>query len=177
MKIKVLALIMSLLLLCSCFVACNNGNDTEDTGTEAPATEAPGSDTSGEGEGNTPGEGEGNTPGEGEGNTPGEGEGNTPTQTPEEKYADLYAQGYVYYVLKTHAIVSDLNAKYILDQDNFKVTSRVGLGPVRLDRCLSGHGSGHVKSCSGRVSSSLIVVQVGFQVVSDRVGSVRVLIA
>lgn len=120
MKIKVLALIMSLLLLCSCFVACNNGNDTEDTGTEAPATEAPGSDTSGEGEGNTPGEGEGNTPGEGEGNTPGEGEGNTPTQTPEEKYADLYAQGYVYYVLKTHAIVSDLNAKYILDQDNFK---------------------------------------------------------
>ena len=113
MKIKVLALIMSLLLLCTCFVACNEEEEvvTDDTTTEAPETtdtEAP--DTEKEDDEKTPG---GETPG---GETPG---GETPTQTPEEKYADLYAQGYTYYATKA-GIITDAEAKYILDQDNFK---------------------------------------------------------
>lgn len=113
MKIKVLALVMSLLLLCTCFVACNEEEAvvTGDTTTEAPETtdtEAP--ETEKDDDEKTPG---GETPG---GETPG---GETPTQTPEEKYADLYAQGYTYYATKA-GVVTDANAKYILDQDNFK---------------------------------------------------------
>ncbi len=118
MKIKALALVMSLLLLCSCFVACNSGDtdttDTEATETQAPETtdtqapddETPGGETPG---GETPG---GETPG---GETPG---GETPTQTPAEKYADLYAQGYVYY--ENEIIPAGSTDKYILDQDNFE---------------------------------------------------------
>ena len=101
MKIKALALVMSLLLLCSCFVACNNDTNTEDTGTGTPATETPATGTP-----------ETDPPAT---ETP---ETDPPVQTPEEKYADLYAQGYVYYEKDIVPVGS--TDKYILDQDNFE---------------------------------------------------------
>ena len=115
MKLKFLALFMALLLACACFVACNNDtteNESE-TGTETGTETETETDTNAETPGDqTPGD---QTPGD---KTPEDDENLPDNRPPEEKYADLYADGYTYYTIGL--VPAGSTDKFILDQGNFE---------------------------------------------------------